>query len=60
MVSGIGPADTLNAKGIHVVEDRPGVGQNMWVSCHLHCICGRLSLYSCLKFIAANIHWRTM
>ncbi|KAH8422435.1 GMC family oxidoreductase [Aspergillus melleus] len=30
MVSGIGPADTLKDRGIPVLADRPGVGQNMW------------------------------
>ncbi|KAE8149089.1 hypothetical protein BDV25DRAFT_7127 [Aspergillus avenaceus] len=29
MISGIGPRDTLQAHGIPVVADRPGVGQNM-------------------------------
>ena len=32
MVSGIGPSATLQKFGIPVVADRPGVGQNMWVS----------------------------
>lgn len=30
MVSGIGPAKTLEDHGIPVLADRPGVGQNMW------------------------------
>ena len=30
MVSGIGPAATLQSNGIEVVADRPGVGKNMW------------------------------
>ncbi|KAE8137769.1 hypothetical protein BDV38DRAFT_271076 [Aspergillus pseudotamarii] len=30
MVSGIGPASTLQDHGIPVLADRPGVGQNMW------------------------------
>ena len=30
MVSGIGPAATLQGLGIPVIADRPGVGQNMW------------------------------
>ena len=30
MVSGIGPAGTLQQQGIPVIADRPGVGQNMW------------------------------
>jgi choline dehydrogenase-like flavoprotein len=30
MVSGIGPAATLQSNGIEVLADRPGVGQNMW------------------------------
>lgn len=30
MVSGIGPRDTLQAHGIPVVKDLPGVGQDMW------------------------------
>ena len=30
MVSGIGPASTLNANQIPVCVDRPGVGQNLW------------------------------
>lgn len=34
MVSGVGPAATLQKHGIPVLADRPGVGQNMWVSCH--------------------------
>lgn len=33
MVSGVGPAATLQKYGIPVVADRAGVGQNMWVSC---------------------------
>ena len=30
MVSGVGPAATLQRHGIPVIADRPGVGQNMW------------------------------
>jgi choline dehydrogenase-like flavoprotein len=30
MVSGIGPAATLQNNGIEVLADRPGVGQNVW------------------------------
>ena len=30
MVSGIGPADTLEGHGIDVISDLRGVGQNMW------------------------------
>ncbi len=30
MVSGIGPAATLQSNGIELIADRPGVGQNMW------------------------------
>ncbi|KAL1958124.1 hypothetical protein VTO42DRAFT_5164 [Malbranchea cinnamomea] len=30
MVSGIGPKATLEAHGIPVIKDLPGVGQNMW------------------------------
>lgn len=30
MVSGIGPAATLEANGITILADRPGVGQGMW------------------------------
>ncbi|KAF1968846.1 alcohol oxidase [Bimuria novae-zelandiae CBS 107.79] len=30
MVSGIGPASTLQSFGVPVVADLPGVGQNMW------------------------------
>ena len=32
MVSGVGPKDTLCKYKIPVIADRPGVGQNMWVS----------------------------
>lgn len=32
MVSGVGPSTTLDQHQIPVVADRPGVGQNMWVS----------------------------
>ena len=32
MVSGVGPQSTLSQYNIPVVADRPGVGQNMWVS----------------------------
>lgn len=32
MVSGVGPQATLTKHNIPVVADRPGVGQNMWVS----------------------------
>ena len=32
MVSGVGPAVTLEKYGIDVVSDLPGVGQNEWVS----------------------------
>lgn len=32
MVSGVGPKATLVKHNISVVADRPGVGQNMWVS----------------------------
>jgi choline dehydrogenase len=30
MVSGVGPAETLQKYNIPIVADRPGVGQNMW------------------------------
>ncbi|KAJ6097566.1 hypothetical protein N7499_001940 [Penicillium canescens] len=30
MVSGIGPSEQLEAHGIDVIANRPGVGQNMW------------------------------
>ncbi|KAI4098806.1 MAG: hypothetical protein L6R37_006294 [Teloschistes peruensis] len=30
MVSGIGPAETLQKHNISIISDRPGVGQNMW------------------------------
>lgn len=30
MVSGVGPKAVMDAHGIDVVADRPGVGQNMW------------------------------
>ncbi|KAF7175630.1 hypothetical protein CNMCM7691_009195 [Aspergillus felis] len=30
MVSGVGPADTLSEHNIDIVQDAPGVGQNMW------------------------------
>lgn len=32
MVSGVGPSETLQTHGITVIANRPGVGQNMWVS----------------------------
>lgn len=32
MVSGVGPVSILKEHNIPVVADRPGVGQNMWVS----------------------------
>jgi hypothetical protein len=32
MVSGVGPADTLQALNIPIIADRPGVGQRMQVS----------------------------
>lgn len=32
MVSGVGPRETLEQHNIQVIADRPGVGQNMWVS----------------------------
>lgn len=32
MVSGVGPQSTLSQFNIPIVADRPGVGQNMWVS----------------------------
>ena len=32
MVSGIGPQSILSQNNIPIVADRPGVGQNMWVS----------------------------
>ena len=35
MVSGVGPKATLKKHNIPVVADRPGVGQNMWVSTHV-------------------------
>ena len=34
MVSGVGPAATLQKLNIPVISDLPGVGQNMWVSGH--------------------------
>ncbi|KAL3466531.1 hypothetical protein BJX64DRAFT_274503 [Aspergillus heterothallicus] len=33
MVSGIGPAEQLEAQGIEVLKDLPGVGQNLWDHC---------------------------
>jgi choline dehydrogenase len=33
MVSGIGQREILDRYDIPVIADRPGVGQNMWVSC---------------------------
>lgn len=30
LVSGVGPKATLEEKGINVIADRPGVGQDMW------------------------------
>ncbi|KAJ5775540.1 uncharacterized protein N7511_000551 [Penicillium nucicola] len=30
MVSGVGPSEQLEAHGIEVIANRPGVGQNMW------------------------------
>ena len=30
MVSGVGPKETLQAQGITVLKDLPGVGQNLW------------------------------
>lgn len=36
MVSGIGPADTLNQFDIPVRSDLAGVGQNMWDSCAIN------------------------
>jgi choline dehydrogenase-like flavoprotein len=30
MVSGVGPKAVLDAHGIQIIADRPGVGQNMW------------------------------
>lgn len=35
MVSGVGPAASLSRHKIPIVADRPGVGQNMWVSMNL-------------------------
>ena len=32
MVSGIGPAETLQKQGVQVLSDLSGVGQNLWVS----------------------------
>ena len=32
MVSGIGPKEKLQSLGINVLFDRPGVGQNLYVS----------------------------
>ena len=32
MVSGIGPREKLQSLGIDVLSDRPGVGQNLYVS----------------------------
>ena len=32
MVSGVGPKEVLDQHNIPVIADRPGVGQNMWVS----------------------------
>lgn len=37
MVSGVGPAATLQKHNIPVVADRAGVGQNMWVSERVNC-----------------------
>lgn len=36
MVSGVGPKATMDKFGIRTVADRPGVGQNMWVSSAFH------------------------
>lgn len=32
MVSGVGPKSALESVGVDVIADRPGVGQNLWVS----------------------------
>ena len=32
MVSGVGPRSSLEKQDIPIVAERPGVGQNMWVS----------------------------
>jgi len=39
LLSGIGPADHLEAHGIAVVQDRPGVGENLQDHLDLYCIC---------------------
>ncbi|KAK5120298.1 hypothetical protein LTR85_006504 [Meristemomyces frigidus] len=45
MVSGIGPAETLNAHNITVVKDLPAVGQNM----HDYCNIGGMTYNSSIK-----------
>ena len=47
MVSGIGPRVTLSQYNIPVVVDRPGVGQNMWVS--------RVWAYSTCYYLGSNM-----
>lgn len=64
MVSGIGPQSTLSQYNIPIVADRPGVGQNMWVSsCRaviMNCISGLIwsGSYTFRAFLQGQRHYR--
>jgi len=63
MLSGVGPADHLKSHGIHVVQDLPGVGQNLQdhLEIHVKHRCGRgLSnnhLMSWPRMALAGVQW---
>nr|POE53518.1 dehydrogenase pate [Quercus suber] len=44
MVSGVGPAETLQAHNITIVKDLPGVGQNLHDSCNIGAVTHNVTL----------------
>jgi choline dehydrogenase-like flavoprotein len=55
MLSGIGPADHLRARGIEVVQDLPGVGQNLQDHFGIDIVYELSGPYSLDKY--AQLHW---
>ncbi|MGI4847686.1 MAG: GMC family oxidoreductase [Janthinobacterium lividum] len=56
MLSGIGPAGPLQALGIAVRKDAPGVGQHLHDHIYAHCLVSVAPAYSINRLIASN--WR--
>lgn len=55
MVSGIGPAQQLQALGIPVLQDVPGVGQNLHDHIYAHCLAKVDPGFSLNRMISSNL-----